>query len=143
MDHDESAIGVAFVGRHQGGTSRFIVDRPEVCLSLSTRCEKNNIPQVKLSAPLHMTRTHECSGPMPPGRVRQEESPKTSSMCVSLVQGSMRCDHLHIAMESILAHVGFCQSETPGVTIERETTEWPVGRSQEVAKRCDRQYDIE
>ena len=53
-NEDESAIGVAFVRWHQGGTSQFITNRPEVCRSLPTRCEKNNVPHVKLSAPRHM-----------------------------------------------------------------------------------------
>ena len=57
-------------------------------------------------------------------------------MCVSLVQGSMRCDHLHIAVKSIPVHASFCQSETSEVTIERETTVWLMDEAERHPKRC-------
>ena len=49
----------------------------------------------------------------------------------SLVQGSMRCDHLHIAVGHG-ARKSFSQSETSGVTIERETAVWLVDEARKL-----------
>ena len=46
----------------------------------------------------------------------------------------MRCDHLHIAVKREV-HASFCQSETSGVTIERETTVWLMDEAVRHPKR--------
>ena len=131
---DESAVGAAFVKRHQGGARRFIIDGPEVCPSQPTLCEKTKEPHLKLSTPRRMTGARKSRDPLPPAGACQEESPTTPYMRVSLVQGSVRCDHLHIAAGHE-ARDSFSQSETSGVTIERETTVWLMEEAREHPRR--------
>ena len=45
---------------------------------------------------------------------------------------------MHIAVKSIPVHASFCQSETSGVTIERETTVWLMDEAERHPKRCVR-----